>query len=88
MRAEEQSDISNIKKDIRTQLNATIKGSGAGFDAGVNRQQGSDREDRYSQQAEISRTSIETQGGNGLRASRYALMSGIASLIITTLTSG
>ncbi|KAL8716850.1 MAG: hypothetical protein Q9225_005853 [Loekoesia sp. 1 TL-2023] len=70
LRAEEQTNISDIKKDVRTKLNATIKGGGAGFDTGMHRQRALDREDRHFQQAEISRMSLETQGGNGLLASK------------------
>lgn len=37
----EQTTMSEIEKDIRVQLNATIQGGGAGFDTGMTQQRGS-----------------------------------------------
>ncbi|KAL8994353.1 MAG: hypothetical protein Q9188_007088 [Gyalolechia gomerana] len=70
LQTEEETRISDIKKDVRTQLNATIKGGAAGLSSGLAKQKRSNREDHHFQQASISRTSVETQGGNGLLASK------------------
>lgn len=69
LQTEEETRISDIKKDVRTQLNATIKGGAASLGTGFTRQNRSDQEDRYTQQESASRMLVETQGGNGLLAS-------------------
>ena len=70
LRNEDQTKISQLKKDLRTQLTATVIGAGIGVDAGIARQQGSQRNESRVQHDEASRMVLETQGGNGLLASR------------------
>lgn len=59
-----------MKKNLRSELTATVKGGAAGLDSGLSGQKGKARDERQSRHEEYSRMTLETQGGNGLLASR------------------
>ena len=66
----DRESITKIKKDLRSQLTATVKASGIGGQVGGKSSKASDLEIRHMEQKEITRSTLETQGGNGLLASR------------------
>ena len=70
MQTEDKTKISEVKKSLRTQLTATVRGAGLGVESGMTHQQGSEISNRHNQRDEISRSTFETQGGDGLVASR------------------
>lgn len=68
--SKDRTEITELKKKLEMQLTATVKGAGVGIDSGIARQQGSEHNERQHQLGGTSRITLETQGGNGLLASR------------------
>ena len=66
---EDETKILDMKKGLRSQLTATVKGSMVGVRCRHSGQKGSARDQRRSRHDEYSRRTLETQGGNGLLAS-------------------
>ena len=69
-RTEDETKLLELKKDLQTQLNSTVKGAGMGIEGGFARKKGSEYSQLHSQMGERSHMVLETQGGNGLVASR------------------
>ena len=85
VKSEDSTKISDMSKDLRTQLNAKVNGAGVGLSAGVSRQQASESSESQKRQEEYSRMTLQTQGGNGLVASRWLLPSLIRMVSIVDL---
>ena len=69
--ANDQATISELKNGVETQLSATVKGAGTEIGGGFRKHKGSETNQNSSQTSDSSREALETQGGNGLLASRY-----------------
>ena len=59
-----------MKKNLESQLTAKVEGVGVGVDAGTKHRKENEQNERHAQHGESSRLTLETQGGNGLLASR------------------
>ena len=66
---DEQSKAATMKKELRSQLEATVMTPAGGFSIGGNRSQGSETKDQNSLSAKGQQMLIETQGGDSFLAS-------------------
>ena len=67
---ENEAKISDARKALETDLTAKVTGASVGIESGYRRKVGSERVENQKEAAESSRMTLETQGGNGLLASR------------------
>jgi len=67
----DETDILGIKREIRKQLTATVMTPAGGFDHGANKTKNFQTTSREVSADETTRMTIQTQGGNALKAARY-----------------
>ena len=70
VRTNDQTNITEAKKELQTRLSATVKGAGTKIGSVVSKHNRSERNQNHVKTGEMSRMVLQTQGGDGLLASR------------------
>ena len=73
VRADEKTNIADEKRKLKAELTATIVAPAAGVDVGATHTRNLTTTDKAEAHSQTTRMTIETQGGNALLASKYAI---------------
>lgn len=65
-----QTEISKERKALETRLTAKVTAASVGMESGFSKKTANENEKHENQMVELNRMTLETQGGNGLLASR------------------